>query len=152
MRNKIDECIESVIIFTLNRPDKILNCIRSIRIQNVLPKEIIVVDAGNVEGLENSIKEEIGKNPIDFVYIHEKPSTTIQRNKGADLSTEDILVFLDDDVILEENFIKNVINTEELVIQSVSDVINVSPINCFKNKKRNIFLNEIFQKRKRIKA
>lgn len=140
MKSKIDDFSVSVIICTLNRPDKILNCIRSVRIQNVLPKEIIVVDAGNVEGLENSIKDLIGKSPIDFIYTHEKPSTTFQRNKGVDLSTGEILVFLDDDVILEEDFIKEIINV--YILKRNNNVGGVRGI--FTNPPKNLKIREKF--------
>jgi glycosyltransferase involved in cell wall biosynthesis len=101
----------SVIIPTYNRQKDLKTCLNSILIQTKLPKEVIIVDDSDNDKIENLITEENGifenKN-IDLRYIRNKrgKSLTIARNVGIDNSTGDVVLFLDDDVILDKDYIK----------------------------------------------
>jgi GT2 family glycosyltransferase len=102
----------SVLIPTKNRFDDIIKCIESILVQTLLPDEIVIVDASDTEELNEEIKE-FKSEKTKFVYVHTKPGVCYQRNIGIERSFGDIVFFLDDDTILEKNFIKEIVNIFE---------------------------------------
>ena len=103
----------SVIIPTYNRQKDLKTCLNSILHQTKLPREVIIVDDSDNDKIENLIKEEnssFGNKNIDLRYIRNKrgKSLTIARNVGIDNSTGDIVLFLDDDVILNKDYIEEI--------------------------------------------
>lgn len=102
----------SVLIPTKNRRDDIIRCIESIIIQSLLPDEIIVVDASDTQELNDVLTERF-RDKLSILYAHSKPGTNSQRNIGIDMSGGDIVFFLDDDVILEQDFIEVIIKVFE---------------------------------------
>jgi cellulose synthase/poly-beta-1,6-N-acetylglucosamine synthase-like glycosyltransferase len=48
-----------------------------------------------------------------FKYIHTKPALTYQRNVGVRNSSGDIIFFLDDDIVLDKDFIKEIVKVFE---------------------------------------
>ncbi|WP_235271643.1 glycosyltransferase family 2 protein [Methanosarcina mazei] len=99
---------------TYNRAKDLEDCLDSLFIQTVLPFEIIVVDnADNLE-TEKLINEKYirNTNQISVKYIKNGKlnSANIARNIGADNSFGDFLLFLDDDIVLDPNFIEEIIN------------------------------------------
>lgn len=96
----------SLVIATMNREKELLECLESVHKQTLLPNEIIIVDDGNLE--TEKVKKAIG-NGIGFQY-HKKtqPSLSASRNKGARMAAHEFILFLDDDVILEPNFIEEI--------------------------------------------
>ena len=102
----------SVVIPTKNRFHDIIKCIESILIQTLLPDEIVIVDASDTQELNPKIKE-LKSEKTKFVYVHTKPGVCYQRNIGIERSGGDIVFFLDDDTILEKDFIKEIVNIFE---------------------------------------
>lgn len=94
----------SVIIPTKNRLQDAARCLESISIQTLPPKEVIIVDSSDTDAL----KSELGKFPLDIRYIRSRPGLTHQRNVGIENSSGDIVIFLDDDVLLDKNYIKEI--------------------------------------------
>lgn len=101
----------SVIIATKYRLDDVLNTLKSIKIQAVLPSEIIIVDQNTSEDLKCAVFSLLNGKDSGTVlkYIHDPEITglTHARNVGIERNESDIVIFLDDDVILEEDFISN---------------------------------------------
>ena len=95
----------SVVIPTKDRPTDLLRCIESIRTQTYLPDEVIVVDASN--NPEAFLSIPLG-SPWLYRYFYSAPGLTHQRNVGIEKSFGDIVLFLDDDVILEKHFIEEI--------------------------------------------
>jgi len=107
----------SVIIPTKNRLKDLLNTIRTVLIQTYLPNEIIIVD----QNASSEIKDEVmallnnsdisKRNNIAVKYIHDPQITglTQARNRGIEKNESDIVLFLDDDVMLEKDFILNIV-------------------------------------------
>lgn len=99
----------SVIICTRNRLADIMQCLESLVLQAVMPQEIIVVDSSDTP--LQSFKEfnALFSNErfplIRLVYRHTAPGLTYQRNIGISLATQDIVHFLDDDVILTSHYL-----------------------------------------------
>lgn len=98
----------SFIICTKNRPKELLDCVSSIIGQHILPSELIVIDAShseiqnhNLHKLQNAL---IGVG-IRFIYCTvSRANLPYQRNLGIDLSSGQLVFFLDDDVILSPDF------------------------------------------------
>lgn len=99
----------SVIIATLSRPEDLTQCIDSILVQTLLPDQLIVVDAGHERELEMKIAHKLQKSEIEFKYVRSKPGLTRQRNLGVTFNHCDLVLFLDDDVVLDKEFIENII-------------------------------------------
>ena len=102
----------SVVIPTKNRFHDIIKCIESILVQTLLPDEIVIVDASDTRKLNSKIKE-FKSMKTKFVYIHTKAGMTYQWNIGVKNSCGDIVFILDDDTILDKDFIKEIINIFE---------------------------------------
>ena len=102
----------SVVIPTKNRFPDIIKCIESILVQTLLPDEIVVVDASDTQELNSKIKE-FKSEKTKFVYVHTKPGVCYQRNIGIEKSSGDIVFILDDDTILDKDFIREIVNVFE---------------------------------------
>ncbi len=103
----------SIVICTLNRPDDIQRCIRSIGEQTRLPRQVIVVDAGDLGEVRHILAAECEAQGIAFVYRQAQPSTTRQRNEGAALVDAEVTFFLDDDVELGKDYIEQILSVYE---------------------------------------
>ncbi len=104
----------SIIIPTYNRAFDLKETLDSTLKQTKLPKEIIIVDDSDNNESASLIKEiqENFNDKIMVKYIHNsgERGLTIARNIGLKFSTGDIILFLDDDIILEETYIENILN------------------------------------------
>jgi GT2 family glycosyltransferase len=123
----------SVVIPTKNRFQDIIKCIESILVQTLLPDEIVIVDSSDTQELKSKIKE-LKSEKTKLVYVHTKPGVNYQRNIGIERSCGDIVFFLDDDTILENDFIKEIVtifeNDKERKIGGVcGDIINIKTQN-----------------------
>ena len=105
----------SIIIPTYKRNNDLKDCLDSIFSQTVLPLEIIVIDNANNLDTEKLIDKEatiFSEKQIYLKYIKNGAfnSATIARNIGVDHSHGNFLLFLDDDVILENRFIEFILD------------------------------------------
>jgi GT2 family glycosyltransferase len=105
----------SVIIPTYNRVRDVDACLDSILAQKTLPLEVILVDDSEgfyVENLARHRKAEFENKTVKLEYIKNRrgASSTIARNIGADNADADILLFLDSDVVLENDYISEILN------------------------------------------
>jgi glycosyltransferase involved in cell wall biosynthesis len=101
----------SLVICTKDRVNDLKECLVSVLKQTELPDEIIIVDSSKNQDTFLMLKEEgfLASDSIHFMYFHSDiQSSTYQRNKGIDLSTGDIIHFLDDDVMLEPNYLEQI--------------------------------------------
>ena len=98
----------SVIISTLNREQLLLRLLENIGLQDLIPDEILIVEAGNT----NWNIDLVPKIPkVNYKFINAiGTSLTEAREKGRSFAHNEILIFLDDDVILPNNYISNVLN------------------------------------------
>ncbi len=95
----------SVIIPTLDRGEELKRLFVSFGLQTKKPFEIIVVDQGreNLSRLIAKYQElKIVHKKVDF------QSLTKARNFGVKIAQGDIISFLDDDIILDKNYIKSI--------------------------------------------
>jgi GT2 family glycosyltransferase len=67
-----------------------------------LPDEIIVVDGDPEQSARDVIDELASDSSVPrLVYLRSETGSTKQRNRGIDASTCDVLLFLDDDVVVD---------------------------------------------------
>lgn len=104
----------SVIIPTKNRSEDLDLTLRSLVAQTVLPEELIIVDQS--EGNESRTCTErvlsTRNRGIELKYIHDTRITggAAARNQAMSVASGNVWLFLDDDVILEADFIEQLLN------------------------------------------
>lgn len=108
----------SVIIPTKNRADDLQCTLDSILVQTHRPDEIIVVDQGSNPALD------LSSLPDSLTYIHapQISGAAVARNLAMDGASGDIWVFLDDDVILEPQYIEELVRAYSPEITGVSGI------------------------------
>ena len=103
----------SVIVCTRNRPKDIVRCLNSILDQTFSPHEIVVVDSSDSSATQLAINQLMSQPAIKLLYRHTRPGLTLQRNAGVKCSSGDLLIFLDDDVILEKEYLRGMLDAFE---------------------------------------
>lgn len=94
----------SVIVPVYNRADLIGLVIEAILRQSYPPKEIIVVDDGSTD----STGEVVKRYPVRYIY-QENRGPASARNRGFEVSSGEIVAFLDSDCIAREEWLENLI-------------------------------------------
>ncbi len=102
----------SVVVCTRDRPQALAACVRSVAGQTLRPAELIVVDDGELSeqdlGTLRSICEPAG---IPLVYLRKaEPSLPKSRNLAVRHTRGEIVQFLDDDVTLEPEFCREILD------------------------------------------
>lgn len=100
-----------LIICTFQRPDALMNLLDSVKEQKLYPDQIVVVDGSPDDKTRNLVKKSEFSN-LDYYQVNgEKRGLTKQRNFGLSKLTAEIEIvcFLDDDIILTENYFHNLI-------------------------------------------
>lgn len=140
--------ISSFVICTKDRPLDLQSCVKSIVKQTILPYEVIIVDASSGDiSIENQKNcESILDNKIKFVYIRSEPSTTRQRNIGVNSAIGDIVFFLDDDVILRQNYHEKMLEVYELKNDQNLGGVRGSYSNYNDESRKTTWLEGIFRK------
>lgn len=112
LESKMEKIKLTVIIPTLNRPTDLLNVVHSLIIQSRLPDELIIIDQSIfpnnkliISNIINSFKEK------DFNYIHNSNIKGLVAAKkfGVENSTGNVICFLEDDVIIDFDYLSNII-------------------------------------------
>jgi glycosyltransferase involved in cell wall biosynthesis len=93
-----------IVIISLNEEETLPGLLKSIRMQDISPKKIIVADANSSD---NTVK--IAKK-AGCVVVPGGKSPGEGRNIGASFAKSPMILFLDADVILPKRFIKTCIN------------------------------------------
>lgn len=109
----------SVIIPTYNREKDLIECIQSIIEQTTLPKELIIIDDGSLPSdFVRKQKDRIQEKDIEFSYYKknkgiEREGLSESKNTGLNLAKGEIIFFLDDDIVLQKDFLKKIIRIWE---------------------------------------
>lgn len=102
----------TLIIPTYHRPDDLENCLRSVLEQTRLPEELIVVDDGELEAVP--LWDELSTAGVHCEYVRKNtPGLTESRNLGVSMATGEVIFFLDDDVILEPDYLEQIMAVYE---------------------------------------
>lgn len=101
----------TVIIPTRNRPDDLLAAVQSISLQTRLPDELILVDQ-SVDSLSKVAVKNVFRNfeKVKLNYIHDPKILGLVDAKrvGVNRASGDIICFLEDDVILESDYLQQI--------------------------------------------
>ncbi|HEV2386278.1 MAG TPA: glycosyltransferase [Candidatus Acidoferrales bacterium] len=111
----------SVIIPTKSRPVELGATVESLFRQTALPAELIIVDQNpdgrSRNGVERALQSlpESSRQRMRLAYIQDTSiaGAAAARNRGMEAAREPILLFLDDDVTLEERFIEELLRVYE---------------------------------------
>ncbi|OGH05872.1 MAG: hypothetical protein A2W22_02785 [Candidatus Levybacteria bacterium RBG_16_35_11] len=106
----------SIIIPTKDRTDDLKNCVRSIIKQTVLPQELIIVDASSdsIGAVNQENCKKIIEDKVKLIYIKSTPGSNRQRNTGADHACGEIIFFIDDDIVLKEDYFEKILEVYEI--------------------------------------
>lgn len=100
----------SVVICTKDRPQALAECLASLARQSVLPTELIVVDAGTTtrgDPLAGFAARTAGVR--DVLHLFSEPGLPRQRNLGARAARGDVVLFLDDDTVLDRGYVEAIV-------------------------------------------
>ncbi len=102
----------TAVIPTLNRPNDLLNAIKSILTQTRFPDELIVVDQSFDEKSLVAVKNLMKKyeDHIKLIYVHDPAISGLVNAKQVSLaySSGDIICFLEDDMIYESEYFEQI--------------------------------------------
>ena len=132
VENHINALPVTVVIPTKNRRTDLLTAFRSLLRQTVLPIQVVVVDQSPDDSALQCLKAELTaleRVRLEYVYDPSLNGAAAARNRAMDLATGDIWLFVDDDVVLEPDFVEKllVVYREEPKIAGVSGVITNYP-------------------------
>ena len=106
-----------VIIPTKNRPHDLERALDSLLAQTVVPQSLVIIDQS--VGPEGRLRVERqlasakgrGRHGCRLTYVHDPRISggAVARNRGMELADGDIWLFLDDDVVLEEDFVQQLL-------------------------------------------
>lgn len=101
----------SLIICTYMRPKPLLQLLQSVQNQTVYPNEILIIDGSLDSETEAVLKENSFENLSYFLVSSQDRGLTRQRNFGISKvgKTIEIVCFLDDDTVLENNYFEEII-------------------------------------------
>ncbi len=102
----------SVVTPTLKRPNEVLGLLDTLKEQNYLPFELILVDgaADDERRTEAVVLPIINNFPFRVRYFRHSGGTAIQRNYGIDRAEGELIAFVDDDVRLFPDFFENIVS------------------------------------------
>ncbi len=98
----------SVVTPTFLRPAETCELLENLARQTLLPCEVILVDGAPPKNKKTEkIVRQIADNfPFKVRYIRQTGGTAIQRNAGIELAHGNFVALIDDDVRLDENFLR----------------------------------------------
>jgi len=103
----------SLVICTYMRPIALIKLLQSVKEQTLYPDEILIIDGSTNNETETFLKENKFLNLSYFMVCESEKGLTKQRNFGISKVSNnmEIICFLDDDTILEEDYFENLIKT-----------------------------------------
>jgi GT2 family glycosyltransferase len=100
----------SVVVATMSRPSDLALTVTSLVAGTALPREVVVVDASADDGTEIAAGQFAATfRGVDFLYRRVAPGLPGQRNAGLAAVSGEIVLFLDDDVTLEPEFLEKLL-------------------------------------------
>lgn len=101
----------SIIISVYNKLEQLKNILIILNEQTILPDEVIIVDDGSSEKIDEKLKDTIPKIKYKLKHIWQEDKgfrLSASRNNGILNASGDYLLFLDQDLIFDKDFIKNI--------------------------------------------
>ena len=95
----------SVVVCTLDRPEPLAECLRSLAAQRRPPDDVLVVDAGR-RAPADGVVAGAAAHGLRVRRLASEPGLPRQRNRGIDAAEGDVVLFLDDDVVLDPGYLQ----------------------------------------------
>jgi len=96
----------SIIIPTINRETDLIKTLQSIEVNTITPLEVLIIDQGNLN------PETLNKFDLNLTIVKiSKKSLTQAENIGVNIVRGDIISILDDDVVLDKNYFKEILES-----------------------------------------
>jgi glycosyltransferase involved in cell wall biosynthesis len=99
----------SVVVTTYNRPDALEFVLKALAAQSQQPTDVIIADDGSSDSTLKLINKLHPQLPYPLQHFWQEDSgfrAALARNKAAEISTGDYLIFIDGDCIPQTDFIK----------------------------------------------
>ncbi len=94
----------SLVIPTYNRPQELAVALASVLRQTRLPEQLVIIDDGQLDAVP--LQEALESAGVEVLYRRKSaPDLPTSRNIGIRISSGDVVLFLDDDVQLEPDYI-----------------------------------------------
>ncbi len=101
----------TAVIPTRNRPQDLIKAVSSILDQTRLPDELLIIDQSSDSQSFDTVQALMaGKPAVALVYVHESKISGLVEAKrvAAGIARGDIVCFLEDDVVLESEFLEQI--------------------------------------------
>lgn len=102
----------SVVIPTRNRPDDLARAVKSVLAQTYRASELLIIDQSTSKKSKQvalPLLEIAPELKVQYVLNPQISGLTAAKNVAIKLATGDVLLFIDDDIILEPNFLEALI-------------------------------------------
>jgi GT2 family glycosyltransferase len=103
----------SLIICTFQRPEALLKLLKSVQLQSLYPDQILIID-GSLDSFTEEVLKPKEFSNLNYYKVGEQGrGLTKQRNYGIKkvVETSEIVCFLDDDIVLTQDYFKNIVST-----------------------------------------
>jgi GT2 family glycosyltransferase len=106
----------TLIVCTYMRPKPLLDLLLSVQSQTIYPNEILIIDGSTNHETKLMLSKNTFQNLNYFLVTDSERGLTRQRNFGINNvnTSSEIICFLDDDIILEENYFEEILKTYSL--------------------------------------
>ena len=111
----------TIAIPTYCRPDSVARLLRSLSEQVRMPDEVLVVDSSPDTKTAAVVESFSAASGFTVRYMQHEKGLTRQRNRAIRESSGDVVVFFDDDLVLEPDFLKEI----ERAFQEHGDVAGI---------------------------
>lgn len=125
----------SIIVPMYNCSDTIERCINSVLNQSYKDLELLLINDGSKDNIENIIEKYLTDKRVKYVY-KENGGVSSARNTGINLATGDYITFIDPDDMLAEDSISRMV---EVIERNNCDFVK---FNYYLSNKENLKLEE----------
>lgn len=112
----------SIIVPAYNRGFILSHCIDKLLNQSAKEYEIIVIDDGSTDSTESKMRK-IKDSKLRYIRNKNRQGPTCARNRGIRKSRGEIIIFVDSDVLVERNFVRDHVNLQnrkdKLIVQGL---------------------------------
>lgn len=119
----------SIIISTYNWPEALKLCVESIFKQTTLPAEIIIADDGSKRPTFDVIKSLTKRSPVPIIHVwHPDEGFKLSqiRNKAIAKVSQQYIIQIDGDILLEKHFVEDHLNIAEQGYMVTGSRVNLS--------------------------
>lgn len=100
----------SVVVCTFNRSRELKNCLASLANQSITDFEVIIIDGGSSDNTNRVIASFVKKLKLKK-FVDREANLSKIRNLGWQKATSNLVAWIDDDVVTDENWAKEIIDT-----------------------------------------